>query len=156
MTGAVNTIGQSKRGGGDRSSRPALRQARENEQKDLSLWVKGATTSRWRRRASVLHRQLCLARKDSIRASQIYKYWPETCQTTTAEPKCWLEYFCRKEASMLYWAAVFLVISIIAAALGFGGIAGAAAGIAKILFGIFLVLFILFLIIGWRAGRAIM
>lgn len=64
--------------------------------------------------------------------------------------------FCRKEASMLYWAAVFLVISIIAAALGFGGIAGAAAGIAKILFGIFLVLFILFLIIGWRAGRAIM
>jgi uncharacterized membrane protein YtjA (UPF0391 family) len=35
---------------------------------------------------------------------------------------------------MLYWAAVFLVISIIAAALGFGGIAGAAAGIAKILF----------------------
>jgi len=57
---------------------------------------------------------------------------------------------------MLYWALVFLVISIIAAALGFGGIAGAAAGIAKILFGIFLVLFILFLIIGWRAGRAIM
>jgi uncharacterized membrane protein YtjA (UPF0391 family) len=56
---------------------------------------------------------------------------------------------------MLYWAAVFLVISIIAAALGFGGIAGAAAGIAKILFGIFLALFILFLIIGWRAGRAI-
>jgi uncharacterized membrane protein YtjA (UPF0391 family) len=35
---------------------------------------------------------------------------------------------------MLYWAAVFLVISIIAAVLGFGGIAGAAAGIAKILF----------------------
>src|SRR5579864_3069612 len=47
---------------------------------------------------------------------------------------------------MLYWAAVFLLISIIAAALGFGGIAGAAAAIAKILFGIFLVLFILFLI----------
>ena len=64
--------------------------------------------------------------------------------------------FYRKEAYMLYWAIVFLVVSIIAAALGFGGIAGAAAGIAKILFGIFLVLFILFLIIGWRAGRAIM
>jgi len=57
---------------------------------------------------------------------------------------------------MLYWAIVFLVVSIIAAALGFGGIAGAAAGIAKILFGIFLALFILFLIIGWRAGKAIM
>jgi hypothetical protein len=43
MAGAVNTVGQSKRGGGDRSSRPALLQARENEQKALSLWIKGAT-----------------------------------------------------------------------------------------------------------------
>ena len=43
MAGAVNTIGQSKRGGGDRSSRPALLQARENEQKAPSLWIKGAT-----------------------------------------------------------------------------------------------------------------
>jgi hypothetical protein len=42
MAGAVNTIGQSKRGGGDRLSRPQL-QARENEQKALSLWIKGAT-----------------------------------------------------------------------------------------------------------------
>jgi uncharacterized membrane protein YtjA (UPF0391 family) len=29
---------------------------------------------------------------------------------------------------MLYWALVFLVIALVAAALGFGGIAGAAAG----------------------------
>ena len=35
---------------------------------------------------------------------------------------------------MLYWALVFLVIALIAGALGFGGIAGASAGIAKILF----------------------
>jgi hypothetical protein len=34
---------QSKRGGGDRSSRPAQVRARENEQKALSLWIKGAT-----------------------------------------------------------------------------------------------------------------
>src|SRR6202022_1314895 len=40
---AVNTIGHSKRGGGDRSSRPAQVQARENEQRALSLWIKGAT-----------------------------------------------------------------------------------------------------------------
>ena len=33
---------------------------------------------------------------------------------------------------MLYWAAVFFIIALIAAALGFGGIAGASAGIAKI------------------------
>jgi hypothetical protein len=43
MAGAVNTIRQSKRGGGDRSSRPAQVQAKENEQKALSLWIKGAT-----------------------------------------------------------------------------------------------------------------
>jgi hypothetical protein len=43
MAGAVNAIGQSKRGGGDRSSRPAQLQARENEQKALSLWIKSAT-----------------------------------------------------------------------------------------------------------------
>jgi hypothetical protein len=43
MAGAINTIGQSKRGGGDRSSRSAQLQARENEQKALSLWIKGAT-----------------------------------------------------------------------------------------------------------------
>ena len=43
MARAVNTIGQSKRSGGDRSPRPAQLQARENEQKALSLWIKGAT-----------------------------------------------------------------------------------------------------------------
>ena len=42
---------------------------------------------------------------------------------------------------MLYWAAVFFIIALIAAALGFGGIAGASAGIVKILFFIFLIVF---------------
>lgn len=49
---------------------------------------------------------------------------------------------------MLGWAITFLVIALIAAVLGFGGIAGASAGIAKILFGVFLVLFIVSLIFG--------
>ena len=35
---------------------------------------------------------------------------------------------------MLYWALIFLVVAIIAGALGFGGIAGASVGIAQILF----------------------
>ena len=35
---------------------------------------------------------------------------------------------------MLSWAITFLIIAIIAAVLGFGGIAGTATGIAKILF----------------------
>ena len=43
---------------------------------------------------------------------------------------------------MLSWAITFLIIAIVAAGLGFGGIAGAATGIAKILFIVFLVLFV--------------
>lgn len=44
---------------------------------------------------------------------------------------------------MLDWTITLLVIALIAALLGFGGIAGAAVGIAKIVFWIFLVLWIL-------------
>ena len=55
---------------------------------------------------------------------------------------------------MLYWALVFLVVAIIAALLGFGGIAVAAAGIAKILFFVFLAVFLLTVISGLaRRGR---
>jgi uncharacterized membrane protein YtjA (UPF0391 family) len=43
---------------------------------------------------------------------------------------------------MLYWALTFFVVALIAAILGFGGVAIAAASIAKILFFVFLVLFL--------------
>ena len=49
---------------------------------------------------------------------------------------------------MLSWALTFLVIALIAAALGFGGVAGAATGIAQILFFVFLVLFVISLLAG--------
>ena len=49
---------------------------------------------------------------------------------------------------MLYWAAVFLVIALIAALLGFGGIAAGAAEIGKILFFVFLVIFAVTFIFG--------
>jgi uncharacterized membrane protein YtjA (UPF0391 family) len=54
---------------------------------------------------------------------------------------------------MLRWAAIFLVIAIVAALLGFGGIAGAAAGIAKFLFFLFVAIFVLFLLLGLFIGR---
>jgi uncharacterized membrane protein YtjA (UPF0391 family) len=47
-----------------------------------------------------------------------------------------------KEDVMLRWALGFFVVALVAALLGFSGIAIAAAGIAKILFFVFLVLFI--------------
>jgi uncharacterized membrane protein YtjA (UPF0391 family) len=55
---------------------------------------------------------------------------------------------------MLYWAAVFFVIALIAGALGFGGLAAAASGIAQILFYIFLVMFIIALIAGLVSRRS--
>ena len=51
---------------------------------------------------------------------------------------------------MLSWSVIFLIIALIAAALGFGGIAGTAVGIAKVLFFIFIVLFFISLIFGRR------
>lgn len=49
---------------------------------------------------------------------------------------------------MLRYAIIFLIIALIAAAFGFGGIAGTATHIAQILFYIFLVCFIVALIFG--------
>jgi uncharacterized membrane protein YtjA (UPF0391 family) len=43
---------------------------------------------------------------------------------------------------MLGWTVTFLVIALIAAVLGFTGVAVAAAGIAKLLFVVFLILFV--------------
>ncbi len=43
---------------------------------------------------------------------------------------------------MLHWALVFLVVALIAAVFGFGGIASASAGIAQLLFFIFIALFL--------------
>jgi len=51
---------------------------------------------------------------------------------------------------MLRWALIFLVVALISAALGFTGIAGAAAGIAQILFWVFLVVFLIALLLGRR------
>ncbi|MGN8020593.1 DUF1328 domain-containing protein [Phyllobacterium sp. 22229] len=49
---------------------------------------------------------------------------------------------------MLYYAVVFLIIALVAGALGFGGIAGASVGIAKIIFFVFLALLVISLIAG--------
>ena len=54
---------------------------------------------------------------------------------------------------MLHWALTFLVLGLIAALLGFTGIAGASIGIAKILFFVFLVMFAVMLLIGATGGR---
>jgi uncharacterized membrane protein YtjA (UPF0391 family) len=51
---------------------------------------------------------------------------------------------------MLYYAIIFLLISLVAGILGFGVISGTAATIAKVLFVIFLVVFLISLVRGLR------
>ena len=55
---------------------------------------------------------------------------------------------------MLNWAATFLVIALIAAVLGFGGIVGTAVWIAKTLFLVFLVLSVISYMMGRRTPPA--
>ncbi len=50
--------------------------------------------------------------------------------------------------NLLYYAIVFLVVAIVAAALGFGGVAGTAMEGAKLLFWVAIVLFVITLIAG--------
>ncbi len=52
---------------------------------------------------------------------------------------------------MLYWAAVFLVVAIVAGVLGLGGIAGVSANIAWTLLVIGLVLAIILALLGRRS-----
>ncbi len=54
---------------------------------------------------------------------------------------------------MLNWAIAFLVIALIAAVLGFGGIAGTAVELAKIVFFVFIALFLISIVYGMVTGR---
>lgn len=53
-----------------------------------------------------------------------------------------------QEHTMLHYAVVFLVIALIAAVFGFGGIAASAVGIAKVLFVVFLVMAVVTFLFG--------
>jgi uncharacterized membrane protein YtjA (UPF0391 family) len=50
---------------------------------------------------------------------------------------------------LLHYAVVFLVVALIAAAIGFGGVAGIAMEGARLLFWVFIVLFVISLIAGF-------
>ena len=61
----------------------------------------------------------------------------------------------RTGISMLTWAIVFFLISIVAGVFGFTGIAVGAQAVARVLFGLFLILFLVILIFGVFAGIAL-
>jgi uncharacterized membrane protein YtjA (UPF0391 family) len=62
----------------------------------------------------------------------------------------------RKACTMLKWALIFFIVSIIAGVFGFTGISAATAGIARVLFFLFLVIFLVFLVMSLMAGNAIL
>jgi uncharacterized membrane protein YtjA (UPF0391 family) len=55
---------------------------------------------------------------------------------------------------MFGWAITFLVVALIAAVLGFGGIAGTAIELAKIVFFVAIVLFVISALFGIVRGRS--
>ena len=55
---------------------------------------------------------------------------------------------------MLGWALTFLIVALIAAVLGFGGIAGFAVEIDKIIFFVAIILFVISAIFGLMRGRS--
>ncbi len=57
---------------------------------------------------------------------------------------------------LLKWALICLLISLVAGAFGYTGLARGAAQLSKILFFIFLVLFIVILILAISAGQLIL
>jgi uncharacterized membrane protein YtjA (UPF0391 family) len=58
------------------------------------------------------------------------------------------------EQIMLGWALTFLIVALIAAVLGFGGIAGLSIEIAKIIFFVAVVLFLISAVVGIVRGRS--
>ncbi|MBI5912535.1 MAG: DUF1328 domain-containing protein [Betaproteobacteria bacterium] len=55
---------------------------------------------------------------------------------------------------MLGWAITFLIVALIAAVLGFGGIAGVAIEAAKLVFFVAVILFAISAIVGLVRGRS--
>jgi len=55
---------------------------------------------------------------------------------------------------MLGWALTFLIVALIAAVLGFGGIAGLSIEIAKIIFFVAIILFVISAVFGLIRGRS--
>ena len=77
-------------------------------------------------------------------------HWLIACPTMLAvefsRARLFLILAVTEDSSMLRWALIFFIVALMAAVLGFTGIALAAAGVAKILFYIFVILFVLSLL----------
>jgi uncharacterized membrane protein YtjA (UPF0391 family) len=60
-----------------------------------------------------------------------------------------------KAMTLLKWALIMLVVSLVAALFGFTDLAAASADVARVLFYIFLVIFLVLLVLGIAGARAV-
>jgi uncharacterized membrane protein YtjA (UPF0391 family) len=84
------------------------------------------------------------ARADGPKQGPGAKYGHRGCCINKARPNN----NSHAEITMLKWALIFALISIVAAVFGFTGIAAGAAGVAKILFVVAVAIFLVFLALG--------
>jgi uncharacterized membrane protein YtjA (UPF0391 family) len=61
-----------------------------------------------------------------------------------------------KEQTMLKWALIFLVISLVSGFMGFSGVSAATATIARVLFFIAIIVFLVFLLLAFMAGSLVL
>jgi uncharacterized membrane protein YtjA (UPF0391 family) len=70
-------------------------------------------------------------------------------ELTGHEPRCERVSLCLQEINMFGWAITFLIIALIAGALGFGVVAGTAFAAAKIVFVVALLAFLVSAVLGY-------
>ena len=61
----------------------------------------------------------------------------------------------KQEIFMYGWALTLAIVALIAAILGFGGLAGSLANIALIIFVLALIGTVIFFVLGWKAAKKI-
>jgi uncharacterized membrane protein YtjA (UPF0391 family) len=96
--------------------------------------------------AQFVRRIACGRRQEPVPRSEVSV--PECVAGRDAAPKSELA------MTILKWALIFLLISIVAGVLGFTGISAASADIARFLFYVFVVIFLVLLILGLTIFRA--
>lgn len=77
--------------------------------------------------------------------------WTEPLRLSSVQPR---QNDRGKAMTILKWALIFFVISVIAAIFGFTGISAASADIARLLFYVFVVIFVVLLLLGLTIFRA--
>jgi uncharacterized membrane protein YtjA (UPF0391 family) len=78
---------------------------------------------------------------------------PSRGSVFTAQTGTPADNFRRKDATMFGWAIFFLLVALVAGALGFGGLASTSAGFATTIFYIAVILFVVSLIYSLLTGR---